>query len=262
MRALLAFCRAHIGPAVGLAVGFLVWIYGVVSGAHELWTAGLQPWAWQVIGGLLFVSSVVAVLVQWHDSRPASVSGSDPKSSPSPRPTGDTLIATAVVDDISCSLYLGRVTVDLSRLESDLVIILGFIAFNGSRYRLRFGAPSGVLTWGSLNALAEQPGPLPPPSVSVSTPLTEWGPYSERAFELEQRVPRAAVDRIRQQVETERLLLDFRGYRVPIEAPECPAIENLGFPFWETLTVSMSARPVVGRLVRLVGGATTRPRPA
>lgn len=52
-----------------MAAGFLAWVYATISSVHELWTAGLAPWVWQIIGALIFVTGVVAVLVRWHSAQ-------------------------------------------------------------------------------------------------------------------------------------------------------------------------------------------------
>ncbi len=65
----LSFIKRHLIPAGGLIIAALTWGYGVVSGAHEIATAILASWQWQLVGGAVFILSVLAILFQWDKSR-------------------------------------------------------------------------------------------------------------------------------------------------------------------------------------------------
>lgn len=64
------FARKHLGPILGLVFAAISWGYGVISGAHEIATALLEPWQWQLVGGAVFLTSVLAILFHWDRNQP------------------------------------------------------------------------------------------------------------------------------------------------------------------------------------------------
>ncbi len=64
----LGFLRAHIWPALVMLVGVTLGVVGFASDAYSLWTAGLKPWAVQLMGFLLFAAGVVALQYQAYQA--------------------------------------------------------------------------------------------------------------------------------------------------------------------------------------------------
>ncbi|HSN40830.1 MAG TPA: hypothetical protein VLT92_11605 [Burkholderiales bacterium] len=62
---LISFARRHLIPIGGIAIAVLTWAYGVVSGAHEIATALLAPWQWQLVGGAVFIVCILSMLFHW-----------------------------------------------------------------------------------------------------------------------------------------------------------------------------------------------------
>lgn len=72
MRRFFTFLKDHLWPAAGLAAAVICWVYGVVTGAGEIAALVLSPMRWQLIGGGLFLVSVLSVLIQWHSVKSAT----------------------------------------------------------------------------------------------------------------------------------------------------------------------------------------------
>lgn len=61
----------------------LLWAYGVVSDAGEIAALVLSPLQWQLVGGGLFVVSILSILFQWHSVRLATPT-TEPARAPAP----------------------------------------------------------------------------------------------------------------------------------------------------------------------------------
>lgn len=76
------FTRRNAGPAIWAAFGGLWSVYGLVSGAYDLWTAGLPPLAWAAIGAAIFFVSVIVLLYRFDSRDAQGQSGSTPSPDP------------------------------------------------------------------------------------------------------------------------------------------------------------------------------------
>jgi hypothetical protein len=65
-----AFFSRHFVPSVVTAFGAIWAGIGIVSQAYDVWTAGLEPWAVQLSGFIIFVVGVVAMLYQFGQIAP------------------------------------------------------------------------------------------------------------------------------------------------------------------------------------------------
>lgn len=60
------FIRKHLLPSIGIAIGGIWSIYGIMSEAWQLWTAGLTGPEWTAVGALIFMASVVTLLMRFE----------------------------------------------------------------------------------------------------------------------------------------------------------------------------------------------------
>jgi hypothetical protein len=63
---IIRFIKEYVGTPIYAVLGALWVIYGFISQAHDLWTAGLAPGDWQAIGAAVFFLSVGFMLYKHH----------------------------------------------------------------------------------------------------------------------------------------------------------------------------------------------------
>jgi len=118
---LAAFFRAHLLPSIIMTVGVVWAAIGFVSQAYDIWTAGLQPWAVQLTGFLVFVAGVISLLYRMYHQNEQFLAKASLQSTAEPKHRSPSL---AQARDQSANAHLGeepRNILDPSITPSSLV---------------------------------------------------------------------------------------------------------------------------------------------
>jgi hypothetical protein len=86
----LAFLGRHVGPAIAVFIGLVIYVGGVVLDAHHLLELGVPGWGYQIIGALVFAGSLIAILFRFDQTRLSSGNSFRADAQAHPRPSPET----------------------------------------------------------------------------------------------------------------------------------------------------------------------------
>lgn len=149
---------------------------------------------------------------------------------------------------IETGVYVGQIAISIDKLDTDLFIEIGIIAYNGTTKLISIGSVEGFIQYGQTR--------LPTPKIlSDRAPNQNLPVAKEFMVVLEQRVPKNIADTIlitlAEKNEKKRVMFDFSGLNILASFPPNPQFTTR-LPIWSGLTIDIEGKfPRVGKVISL-----------
>lgn len=157
------------------------------------------------------------------------------------RPSSTTNVSIPMAQqraDLSRTLYVGRIMVDVQHLAQDYYLRITIVGFNGTEAAFMVGGLDGSIRYRDLlNNQSIDRGMLPTPSIDTkaSNNLT-LTPYSEFSIALEQRFPSTLAARMNDSLSTKGIVqLDLSSLDIWVVQEDAPQ-KRQRLPTWDGIS--------------------------